>query len=954
MRLAGRVGDGVLHALYARADAFVHATRYEGSSLVTLEAMAHGLPVVATRAGGIPDKVVDGETGLLVAPGDVAGAGPGAEGRSSTIRRGRGPWARGARRGRGSASPAACSSTARSPSTRSCCEPRGERRVAGARRGRGRGALAAARRHRRRRRRSACGGPGRGDRGRARPARWPAARRGPPRGAAPSSCCCCSPPSSTSTPAAGASAATASATTSTSGRWPRTPTSTSPTSTRTTGSSSARTSRCPRAPGCGARSSRSGPGWCGFRSSPPGEAVARAAALLGRDRRPLGLRPVSRQRRRPGQPAPAVRGRAADPRRAARHFAAARRADRGAPRSGWPRSCYWYMVQQPTMSHAPSAFGAAARRVAVGPRPRATGPPAGFLLLGLVIGLAMCLRWQNARARAAARRSISRPRARRGVPLRRAAPARVALAAGALVGALPQMAAWHVLYGEWVLLDPPHGADFLRLDHPSCCETLFSSRHGLLSWTPVLWPGYLGLRPAAAHAAARSPFPCCCRSLVMTYVNMCSGDWWAGGSFSNRRFDSLLPVLALRPRRRRRVAGAPRSRGARGSSPAALAVAARGLERRAAGGRARRAAPRAAPIAFARRGGRGARCVADAVGSPPTWPASWVFAWRHRLPPGQYDLLVGRYLFYRQNNLQGRIDLGAAGDEAHARRGMGRRRAARRRRGAAAARAARASSRRSTSPRTSPSRSAPRAARPRERARRGERPRGRRASPPAPGGATIALAVRRGLLAARAQRRRAASRDGDGVWIDAVEFSRARRARGAGAGVPRPMSRRVVVIGGGPAGLKAAHTAVKGGLAVTLLESAPILGGLASSFDVQGTRIERYYHFICKGDDHLRDTLAELGLRRPPPLARLADGVLRGRRALSVPDPAGAAALRAPAPRSTACARARGEARAAHARGGPGAAPRHRVAEGAVRRARLPRHLGAAHALQVRGARRRR
>jgi glycosyltransferase involved in cell wall biosynthesis len=73
VRLAGRVADGVLHALYARADAFVHATRYEGSSLVTLEAMAHGLPVVATRAGGIPDKVADGETGFLVAPGDVAG-----------------------------------------------------------------------------------------------------------------------------------------------------------------------------------------------------------------------------------------------------------------------------------------------------------------------------------------------------------------------------------------------------------------------------------------------------------------------------------------------------------------------------------------------------------------------------------------------------------------------------------------------------------------------------------------------------------------------------------------------------------------------------------------------------------------------------------------------------------------------------------------------------------------
>jgi protoporphyrinogen oxidase len=73
--------------------------------------------------------------------------------------------------------------------------------------------------------------------------------------------------------------------------------------------------------------------------------------------------------------------------------------------------------------------------------------------------------------------------------------------------------------------------------------------------------------------------------------------------------------------------------------------------------------------------------------------------------------------------------------------------------------------------------------------------------------------------------------------------------------------KRAVVIGGGPAGLKAAHHLVKAGVDVTLLETSPVLGGLASSFDVQGVRIERYYHFVCKGDDHLVDTLAELGLQ---------------------------------------------------------------------------------------------
>ena len=74
------------------------------------------------------------------------------------------------------------------------------------------------------------------------------------------------------------------------------------------------------------------------------------------------------------------------------------------------------------------------------------------------------------------------------------------------------------------------------------------------------------------------------------------------------------------------------------------------------------------------------------------------------------------------------------------------------------------------------------------------------------------------------------------------------------------MRRRAVVIGGGPAGIRAAHLLAKGGLETTLLESAPVLGGLASSFDVQGVTIERYYHFVCRGDDDLVAALGEVGL----------------------------------------------------------------------------------------------
>jgi len=70
---AGEVRHRNVREYYAAADVFVFPTLYEGLAKALLEAMACGLPVVATNTGGNPDVITDGNNGLLVEPGDVEG-----------------------------------------------------------------------------------------------------------------------------------------------------------------------------------------------------------------------------------------------------------------------------------------------------------------------------------------------------------------------------------------------------------------------------------------------------------------------------------------------------------------------------------------------------------------------------------------------------------------------------------------------------------------------------------------------------------------------------------------------------------------------------------------------------------------------------------------------------------------------------------------------------------------
>lgn len=208
-------------------------------------------------------------------------------------------------------------------------------------------------------------------------------------------------------------------------------------------------------------------------------------------------------------------------------------------------SMTYYTLVSPTYSHAFDACAISLWLAYWLLRNPAT--PRQWAAFGALAGLVTLMRWQEAvvvvlplgwllwdalHARANARRAA----------WGRAVGCALAYGVAAVAVFSPQMAAWYVNFGS--LIAVPQGGDFFSLTQPGRWNVLFSTRHGLFTWTPAVFVGLLGLLPLARRAP-RSAITGAIAFALLWYVNGTVRDWWGGEAFGARRFLSLVPFLTL-------------------------------------------------------------------------------------------------------------------------------------------------------------------------------------------------------------------------------------------------------------------------------------------------------------------------------------------------------------------------------------------------------------------------
>ncbi|MBW1782108.1 MAG: glycosyltransferase family 39 protein [Deltaproteobacteria bacterium] len=168
-----------------------------------------------------------------------------------------------------------------------------------------------------------------------------------------------------------------------------------------------------------------------------------------------------------------------------------------------------------------------------------------YVYLGLTAGLMIMVRYQNALFMILTlielmTVSFGRGRSRGDIliPVRNGALFLLVV----VLALIPQFIVWKVIYGEFIVYTyPGEGFHFLA---PKLLETLFSSRHGLIRWTPII-AFALGGYILYFRKAGSIFFALLICFLLQWYVNASWHCWWFGNSFGGRAFINCTFIFTI-------------------------------------------------------------------------------------------------------------------------------------------------------------------------------------------------------------------------------------------------------------------------------------------------------------------------------------------------------------------------------------------------------------------------
>lgn len=198
----------------------------------------------------------------------------------------------------------------------------------------------------------------------------------------------------------------------------------------------------------------------------------------------------------------------------------------------------YYSTLGAGMSHGIS-FAASAVLVYATDRWRRSLALSDAIFVGLALGIASIIRWPSVLL---GLYPIAVLLSAGSVPIHRRIWCGVAAAGAALIAVLPQLVYWQVVFGG--PFQVPQGAGFFNFDPQRLWLLLASPINGALYTHPIL----LLFALVGCWSLRRREWPLIGAALAViggVIVNASAGDWWAGGSFGQRRMMDLLPFLLV-------------------------------------------------------------------------------------------------------------------------------------------------------------------------------------------------------------------------------------------------------------------------------------------------------------------------------------------------------------------------------------------------------------------------